>query len=153
MTIGGVFNTQPRTVTHFRCGRVKRMGHCMGILRRKRKGQTQPKTYGEVGKGRKVEGGEKRVFGGTYIRCRMICLSSNRRELFMVGVGSPPHRHTHNPIPPLTTVSNPNQFSYVTHTLLFSTLFLSPQIIPCNIGRKRNGVYSNFLNRSKFQFR
>ena len=115
------------------CGRVKRMGHCVGILRRKRKGQTQPKTYGEVGKRGKVEGGEKRVFRGTCIRCRMICLSSNRRELFMVGVGSPPHTHASStlyphsqPYPTLTSFrTSPTHYS-------FQPFFLSPQITPCN---------------------
>jgi hypothetical protein len=40
----------------------------------------------------------------------------------MVGGAGQPHTHPLNPIPQLTTVSNPNKFSSTAHALLFNPL-------------------------------
>jgi hypothetical protein len=43
----------------------------------------------------------------------------------MVGGTCQPHKHPLNPIPQLTTVSNPNKFSRTVHALLFKPLTLA----------------------------
>jgi hypothetical protein len=48
----------------------------------------------------------------------------------MVGGASQPYTHPLNPIPQLTTVSNPNKFSSTAHALLFNPLTLAFKIHP-----------------------
>jgi hypothetical protein len=43
----------------------------------------------------------------------------------MVGGAGQPYTHPLNPIPQLTTVSNPNKFSSTAHALLFNPLTLA----------------------------
>jgi hypothetical protein len=48
----------------------------------------------------------------------------------MVGGASQPYTHPLNPVPQLTTVSNPNKFSSTAHALLFNPFTLALKTHP-----------------------